>query len=465
MSSQTPKRHPQPHFSLQGLWRTISDKVIHSRFVQNVGVLMTANFVGVALSFAQGILVARWLGPELYGIAALVMIYPALVYSLFNTRSNEISIKYLSEFHARGERDSVLAMCKLGYAVDFGTAVLTFLVVLCTASWAAIYVAHRPETVGLIAIYAAAFLPHRLVGTSYAVLATVGSFRTIAVLVVLTDLLRVGLVVGMVVAGWGISGVVWGNAIATAASGLLYGFMAFAQMKRTWGASWLQGDWGFLKERRSEIFSSLAYNYLNTLLGMIPEQLDVILLGYFRNPLEVGYYRLAKTLGNTVGYLVTPLQSVSYPELARLWGLGAQQAIRQKMRKFALRIGVPLGLAVLLTIPLVPFILPTLFGQAYRPAVLASQILLIASAIRITFFWLRPVYMAQGRIRHWILMSTAGVTLSVLAYPAMIWRWGYIGLSIWGPVRNLFHHSLAFWFLGGKVSRKKMWQPIDQKKF
>ena len=138
---------------------------------------------------------------------------------------------------------------------------------------------------------------------------------------------------------------------------------------------------------------------------------------------------------------------MSYPELARLWGLRAQQAIRQKMRKFALRIGVPLGLAVLLAIPLVPFILPTLFGQAYRPAVVASQILLIASAIRITFFWLRPVYMAQGRIRQWILMSTAGVTLSVLAYPAMIWQWGYIGLSIWGPVRNLFHHSLALWFL------------------
>jgi len=172
--------------------------------------------------------------------------------------------------------------------------------------------------------------------------------------------------------------------------------------------------------------------------------------------LSCGYYRLAKNLGNTVGYLVSPLQSVSYPELARLWGLRARQAIRQKTRKFALHIGVPLGLAVLLAIPLVPFILPTLFGEAYRPAVVASQILLIASAIRITFFWLRPVYMAQGRIRHWILISTAGVTLSVLAYPAMIWRWGYIGLSIWGPIRNLFHHSLALWFLGGKVSSIKM---------
>jgi len=436
------------------MWKTIRDKVIHSRFVQNVGILMAANFVGVALGFAQGILVARWLGPELYGIAALVMIYPALVYSLFNTRSTEISIKYLSEFHARGERDSVLAMCKLGYAVDFGTAGLTFLLVLGTASWAAVHVAHRPETVGLIAIYAAAFLPYGLIGTSYAVLSTVGNFRAIAVLVVITEVLRVTLVAGMVVAGWGVSGVIWGNAIARVLSGLFYGFTALKQMKGTWGASWLQGDWSFLKGRRREISSFLAYNYLNTLLGMIPEQLDVILLGYFRNPLEVGYYRLAKSLGNTVGYLVTPLQSVSYPELARLWGLRAQQAIREKMRKFALHIGVPLGLAVLLAIPLVPFILPALYGQAYRPAVIASQVLLLASAIRITFFWLRPVYMAQGRIRHWILMNTAGVTLSILAYPAMIWQWGYIGLSILGPVRNLLHHSLALWFLGGKVSRK-----------
>ncbi len=88
MSTKTPKRHPQPRFSLQDLWRSIHDKVIRSKFVQNVGVLMAANFVGVVLSFAQGIFVARWLGPEAYGIAALVMVYPALVYSFFNTRSN-----------------------------------------------------------------------------------------------------------------------------------------------------------------------------------------------------------------------------------------------------------------------------------------------------------------------------------------------------------------------------------------
>ena len=452
MSNNTPKQHPLSHFPFLDMWRSIRDKVIRSRFIQNVGVLMASNFVRAVLSLAQGIFVARWLGPEAYGIAALVMTYPALVHTFFDARSSELSVKYLSEFHARGERNPVLAMCKLGYAVDFGIAGLTFLLVLSTANWAAVHVAHRPETVGLISIYAAAFLPYGLVGTSYAVLATVGNFRVIAAIVVLTEVLRVALVVGMVVAGWGVSGVVWGNAIAMVVTGLFYGLIAFGQIKRTWSASWLQGDWSFLKERRSEIFSFLVYNDLNSLLGMIPKQLDVILLGYFRSPTEVGYYRLAKSLANTVAYLVDPLQSVSYPELARLWGLRTQQALREKVWKLALRIGVPLGLGVLLAIPLVPFILTTLVGQAYRPAVVASQVLLIGSAIWLTFFWLRPIYMAQGRVRHWLSISAAVVTLSVVAYPVMIWQWGYIGLSIWGAVGNLLHHSLALWFLGVKVS-------------
>jgi len=347
------------------MWRTIHDKVIRRRFVQDVGVLMAANFVRASLGFAQGIFVARWLGPEAYGVAALVMTYPALVYTFFDARSGEMSVKYLTEFHARGERDHVLAICKLGYAVDFGIAALTFLLVLGTASWAAVHVAHRPEAVGLISVYAAAFLPRALVGTSHAVLATVGNFRTIAVLVVLTEVLRVVLVVGMVV-GWGLSGVVWGNAIAMVATGLFYGLIAFKHIKRTWNASWLKGNWGFLVGRGREIFSFLAYNDLNSLLGMISKQLDIILLGYFRNPMEVGYYRLAKNFANTVGYLVDPLQSVSYPDLARLWGLGQKQVLRQKVQKLALRIGVPLGLAVLLAIPLIPFILPTLVGHTYR---------------------------------------------------------------------------------------------------
>ncbi len=373
-------------------------RLLARSFVRNVGVLTLANGVKAVLSFVQGILVARWLGPELYGVAALVMSIPLLVYTFFDARSAEASVKFLSEFHVRGERERALAMCKVGYVVDFTIALLAFLVCFFIAPWAAQNIAHRPEVVELIILYASAFLPRALAGTSYAVLASFGSFPAIAFIEVITTLVRVVLVLGLVGLGWQVAGVVWGNAMAMVLTGLLYSMYAFPLAKQQWSGSWWQGDWHLLKGRRREIFGFLIYNDLNALLKMIPQQLDVVLLGYFRNPTEVGYYKLAKSLAGVISYVVSPLQSVVYPDLARLWGIGDMRAFWQRVRKLAMQVGLPLGFAVLPGTVFIPFILPVLVSETYRPAVVACQLLLVSSAVWLIFFWLRPTYLARAQV-------------------------------------------------------------------
>jgi O-antigen/teichoic acid export membrane protein len=384
-----------------------------------------------------------------------VMSYPALVYTFFDARSSEASVKYLSEFHVRGEKERVLVMCKLGYAVDFVIAVAAFVVILVTAGWASNYIAHRPKAVGLILIYGAAFLPRALGGTSRAVLATLSRFPMIAWLDSATTFFRVGLILALVLNGWQVAGVVWGNAIAMLVTGVLYGAVAYRLVKSTWGASWLQGKWYALKGKRRDIFGFLAYNDLNALLGMIPKQLDIVLLGYFRNPMEAGYYKLAKSIAGSLGYLVQPLQSVTYPEFSRLWGMGNKEVLRQKTRTLALHVGVVLGLAVVLGTALVPITVPPILGQSYRPAVLATQLLLLGSAIWLAFFWLRPVFMAQDRIRQWLSIRIAVVVLSFFAYPLVILQWGYIGLSACAAVMQLFGHSVGVLLL--RHDTKKIW--------
>jgi len=433
--------------SKQGLWtlgKALWAKVIGRKFVRDVGVLTIANLLGAPLSFLQGILVARWLGPELYGIAALVMSYPALVYTFFDARSAEASVKYLSEFHAAGDRESALAMCQLGYIIDLAIATLAFLLVLVTASWAAQAVAHQPESAGLIVVYAAAFIPQALVGTSQAVITTLGKFPLRAGIDSLIKILRVLLVLGLVLANWQVAGVIWGSVLATGATGLLYGIMGWRLIYHHWGAFPLQGKWQNLKGRRREIFHFLFYNELNALLGMIPKQVDVLLLGYFRNPTEVGYYKLAKSLSSLVNYLVKPLQSVTYPELARLWSLGDRQALIQRVQRLALRVGIPLAVTVMASTCLIPLVLPSILGAAYLPAITATQLFFIGSAIWLAFFWLRPLFLAMGKMRFWVSNSAVVVTLTLLGFAVAIPTWGYLGLAwVWLIVGGLGGHLLA----------------------
>jgi len=371
------------------------------------------------------------------------MSYPALVYTFFDARSPEASVKYLSEFHVRGERDRALVMCKIGYAVDFVIASLAFLVILATAAWASCHIAHRPEAVGLILIYGAAFLPRALSGTSRAVLATLGRFPMIAWLDTATTFLRVGLVLGLVLSGWQIAGVVWGNAIAMLVTGVLYGAVAYRLVRSTWGASWMQGKWNELKGKRREIFGFLAYNDLNALIGMIPKQLDIVLLGYFRNPTEVGYYKLAKSFSGGIGYFVSPLQSVTYPKLAQIWGIRDREGFRRHVRRLAFGVGIPLGLAILLGIAFVPFIVPLLVGETYLSAIVAMQFLLVGSAVWLAFFWLRPMYLAAGEIRLLAQLWGCLAALSVVGFFLIIPQFGFVGLAIWQAILACVQHLVG----------------------
>jgi O-antigen/teichoic acid export membrane protein len=419
-------------------------QVLGRKFVQDVGVLTVTNFVTAILNFMQGILVARWLGPELYGVAALVMSYPALIHTVFDARSSEISVKYLSEFHARNERDRVLAVCNLGYTLDFAIAFLAFLVVLATAPWAVRNITHRADTVGLVIICASALLPQSLVGTSWATLVALRRFSLIACVTVLSTVVRTALVLALVLTGWQVKGVIWGTSASTAVTALLYGVIAWKVTHRTWGTFPLRGGWQTLQEYRPEILRFLVYNEINTLLGLVPKQMDLILIGYFRNAMEAGYYKLAKSLASIVGYLVDPLQGVIYPDLMQQWTLGGIKGLRSRVCKLAFHVGLPLALLLLVSIPLTSTVLTWLLGTAYLPAISATRLLLIGMSFWLGFFWLRPLYYSTGRVKVWTIGTGIYVfCFSILAFP-IIKLHGYIGLaSVDALLTMMFHITLG----------------------
>ena len=430
-------------------WEVLREKVIARwrGFAGQVSVLVIANFVSAALNFAQGIIVARLLGPKSYGVAALIMSYPNFLFGLLNPRSGDASVKYLGEFDAKGEKERALAMCKLGYTVDLGIAILVFIGVTTTAWWAETSIVHQTGVTSLIVLYAAAFLPRALGGTSWAVLSLFGKFSTLAWIVGLNTVVRVAAVVILVLAGFGVAGVIWGNIVGLVFYGVVLGGAAYPVIKRAWGSSWLLGSWRDLYGKRREIVQFLFYNDLTVLLGIFVKQFDLLILGYFRGPQEAGYYRLARSLAGVVGYLVSPLQTVTYPRLARLWGGERQEELKQFVRRVALWVGMPIGGFALLSILFVPRLIRLLVGEAFTPAIPATQILLAGSAVWLIFFWLRPFYLASNRIRVWTIITGVSSFLTLLSFLYFTPLAGYIGLSLCQLARQIFEHFFKFLLL------------------
>jgi O-antigen/teichoic acid export membrane protein len=316
----------------------------------------------------------------------------------------------------------------LGYLVDLSGALLALGFVVLTAQFAADSIVQNPDVHPLIILYALSLLPRAWVGTSNALLVSLGRSNLIVMIEMISSLLRLVLVIGLVLAGWQVAGVIWGNLAAAMALGSLYAVCASLLIRRACGAPVGAGKLSALKSERRQLLCFFSYNHLTALTLLVPQQLDVLLLGYFRGPAEAGYYRLAKNVAEVVEYLRVPLFSVSYAQLARISGADQPQAIRDMTRRLALW-GLPLGVAVVAGAALLPFVLPLFVGERYSPAVLAAQILIVAAGVTLPFFWLRALYLVRNFVRELFIINSTVTIGIMLFYPVFVWKWGFIGAA------------------------------------
>jgi O-antigen/teichoic acid export membrane protein len=408
----------------------IGERVTSSRFVRQVGALWTAQAIVAAAAVVQGVLVARWLGPTSFGVAALIVAVPSLVFTFMDARASEAAVRYLGEFQEQGDAARAGAFCKLGMGLDLTAATATLLIVAATAPWAAEHVVHDSSTVGLLLVYGVAMVIRAPAATSEAVLVTLTEFRQLAALQAVSAVVRAALVVALVGGGHGIGGMVWGSAAGMVLEGALMVVAASLAARRAWGGVWWSARLGLLRERAKEIAHFVLWSDAGSLLGVVAKQLDLILVGAFAGSTQAGYYRLARSLGSLGGFVVGPVQSVLYQRFAKLRGAGDRAGLAAATRRAVLWVSAPLAAAGLLAIPFVPWVVVNLAGPGYGPAVGLSQIMVLLDVTWFLFLWVRPLVLTLGEVRLWAvtglgvaIFSLAGFLLLVPPFEAMGAAW------------------------------------------
>jgi O-antigen/teichoic acid export membrane protein len=82
-------------------------------------------------------------------------------------------------------------------------------------------------------------------------------------------------------------------------------------------------------------------------------------------------------------------------------------------------------------------------GDRYDPAIGMAQALLAGALVWAACYWLRPLFLAAGRVRAWVVISGAGVACAlVMFWPAAVW-WGGLGLSLVQLVAAVGAHGVA----------------------
>lgn len=423
--------------SLKGPSNTLLKKLI-----KDTGWLFNAQVITSGVNLIQAVVVARMLGVKNYGILALIIIYVEMVNQIIDFRVWETATKYLSEYWVKKEKDKALATVKLCYFTDLTTGVLSFATVVLTASLASKYILHEPEIGALIAIYALSLLLKTTDNTSIAILRVFDKFKWLSFYEIFINTTRFILIMSLLLIGFGLKGVLFGYIIAAGLGGGIAGFYALYTIRRKFKKPWWMVKVNLIKDKWKEMAWFLGNTNLNAFLRLFSSKSDIILLGYFTNPIEVGYYKLARDIVYAVSRISEPINKAIYPLIAKL--ISAKKEIH--MIDLIKKISFFIGIFVVFTGITVSFFgekLVILFaGFNFRPTG-KVLIILIWSITWLIFIWIPSVLLSLNRTGTLTLINLVSTILLVGGLLFVIPSYGIIGTAVVVLLYYIFWTLLA----------------------
>lgn len=420
-------------FSMLSLIKALTreaQRVVHHPLAKNSALLTLGSYISTVLSFITTMIVARSLGPANYGVIALAMAYPTLIWSFIGIKSVSVIIRYISGFRAQGEWKALLGVAKLGYGIDFLVSAICFLFVCLTAGWINRHLYHIPHLEWFMAIYAFSFPFYSMVGTSKAIFSSWQRFNLLACFNVLEASIKLMLVATLLFLRFGLIGVIAANTLGHIIIGVSMSITATCLLRKEGIGLWWHGSVNQISLLRKELTGFLGWNYLLVTLNGFVEQLPLMLLGRFRGSEETGYYRLATNVKNIGSAFEGSMGGVVYPALSARWTSGERETLNRSIKRWIWKGGLPVGFLEALLIPFLPFAVPLVFGDGYKPAVLGVQILMGAAALRAPFFWLNSLYYASGKISLWVKGNILYMLLLVgLGWISILYG-GFLGMVL-----------------------------------
>ena len=398
-------------------------------FVRNVMTLQTGSFAGTFIQAVIGIILARLLQPELFGIYALAIGLASMTTLIIGMGIQEAVSSMLGRAYAMRDKDEIENI--LGFMLKL-TLFAALIVIVVSAFLPNI--ANQLYGNSLIGIYAAivaiAVVFSSLFFTlSYSVFQVTGRVRSLAALIMVDQSLRYGMSLTFVVTGLGVAGAVSGHL-----AGAIVVFIISATLFNKVGGKEpsfpnLQRLFAMVKKvSLKKYFSFTFWVAIDRNMGNVFMVLPVILTGIYVTTAEVSFFKLAFGYINIALSLLGPvsiLLNVEFPKIQ----VEDKERLLRNFRKVSF---YGMGFSVLLTagaIAVSPFFFQLVYGESFMPSVPYVFGLLVYGAIFGIGVGLGPMWRAINKVKVSILINSvilgAGIPLGL---------WLIKNYGLWGSV-------------------------------
>ncbi|MDX1437271.1 MAG: oligosaccharide flippase family protein, partial [Anaerolineales bacterium] len=282
----------------------------------NSSYLFSSNSAAVVLSMVQGILAARLLGTEQYGVlAATVIPFVSTVNRLTSFRMSEVVVKYVGGHLADDQPTDAAVVLKGAALMDLGASLAGFFLLVLLAPLAANSLAKDPATVPLFIAYGLIIITNANFETATGFMQVRNRFGTIAAVNLAQSIVTAAIILAAVLAERGLLEVLLAYLLGKSVAGIGLTIIAYRDVHRTLGSGWWRTPLDHIGEWRAIGRFAFSTN-LNGTVNLIVRDSETLWVSFFRNPTEAGYFRIAQSVINLIMLPIQPLIGTTYREIS-----------------------------------------------------------------------------------------------------------------------------------------------------
>lgn len=434
---------PQP-LPTGGLARILPARFLNNplirRVIRNSGYILGSNTLAAGLSFFQTLLSARLLHVAGYGLLGTITVFASNLNRLTSFRMGELVISYVGRYSAAGDHDRAAAVFKAAGMTEIGSSLVAYALVLALAPLGARYIAHDPATAPLFALYGLVLLANLMAESSTALLQFFNQYRLIAIFTVGQGAVTLAMIASAYILHGNLTTIVLAYLIGKASWALAITAAALVRAGREWGGRWWRTPLSLLDGRWRELTKFAVSTNVTATLNLVTRDSDLLWIGLLSSPLQVGYYKAARTFINILIVPVDPLINTTYREVAREVAVRQWNNVRYLLRSGSLIAATWTLPATLFLVIFGPWVL-RLYGPEFAPAYGPLLVLLAGVLVVNIFYWNRNVLLPLGMPDFPTKVYLVAAALEVAGIVYFIPRLGAIGMAL----------MLASFFVGTAV--------------
>jgi O-antigen/teichoic acid export membrane protein len=408
--------------------------------ISNAGWASAATLISVGLGVVQTGMLARLLGPEGLGVLALFAALCALFGSLCKINSAETAMVFVTRAISDGDKPHARQIVNYCFLIDVLTSLLAGAAVALSALLLPQLLHLPPGSERLLAFFGLSLVFQSTYWTSHALLRVADRFAWTFYHATSHSLLKTGLVAVLFWQGRGLDEVVFVLIILSLFDGVILLALSWFALSRM-GLRHVAAHRPWWEVPR-ELYQFQLLGYGRQVVKSANRYLDMLLIGFLTDPVQVGLFRASKQIGDLLTMPGNWLLASLAPEYSRLWFSRQKERLARLVRRFTAGLALA-GLAAAISLAfLINWIIRVVLGPGFAEAAPATLILLISGIILLSMTPASCLPGAVGRAGPALRAVIVALPLQVALMFFLVPRFGAIGAA-WSNVGYFVAWSLA----------------------